>query len=38
MSLPPGTYIVSTYSGHVAATVQPGQATTNVDLPQPGCL
>jgi hypothetical protein len=38
MSLPPGRYIVSTYSGHVATSVQPGQTTTNVDLPQPGCV
>jgi hypothetical protein len=38
MTVPPGTYTVSTYSGHVAADVRANQTTTHVDLPQPGCL
>ena len=37
MTLPPGTYTVSTYSGHVTTRVRASQTTENVDLPQPGC-
>lgn len=38
MTLPAGSYTISTYSGGVSAVVRAGQTLTGVDLPQPGCL
>lgn len=38
MTLLPGTYKISTYSGSVDATVRAGVTLRGVDLPQPGCL
>lgn len=38
MTLPPGTYTVSTYSVGVAAVVRANAVTSGVNLPQPGCL
>lgn len=38
MTLPPGTYKISTYSGSVEVTVRSGVTRRGVDLPQPGCV
>jgi hypothetical protein len=38
MTLPPGAYRISTYSGTVNVTVRAGTTHRGVDLPQPGCF
>jgi hypothetical protein len=38
MTLPPGAYKISTYSGSVRVVVRAHNTTRNADLPEPGCF
>jgi len=38
LTLPAGTYKISTYSGHIRVTVRADEVTRHADLPQPACV